>query len=80
MEIKVLGTGCAACKALYETTLQAVAATGVDATVEKEEDIVRIISYEVMGLPTLVIDGKVMAQGRKPSLKDMIDLLNRCKS
>lgn len=29
MEIKVLGTGCAGCKALYETVKQAVAEEGL---------------------------------------------------
>ncbi len=32
MEIKVLGTGCSSCKALYETTKQAISELGCDAT------------------------------------------------
>lgn len=79
-EIKILGTGCAACKALYETVAEAVASTGVDATVEKEEDIVRIISYGVMALPALVIDGKVVAKGRKLTLSEAVEFLNKHKS
>ena len=39
MEIKVLGTGCAGCRALYETVCKVVAETGLDATVVKEEEI-----------------------------------------
>ena len=41
MEIKVLGTGCAGCKALHETVKQAVAELGLDATVVKEEDVAK---------------------------------------
>lgn len=39
MEIKVLGTGCANCKALYATVEQAVKDLNLDATLLKEEDI-----------------------------------------
>ena len=39
MEIKVLGTGCANCKALYVTVEQAVRDLNLDATLVKEEDI-----------------------------------------
>ena len=48
MEIKVLGTGCAGCKALYETTKQAVEELALNATVVKEEDIMKIMSYNVI--------------------------------
>lgn len=77
MEIKVLGTGCAGCKALHETVKQAVAELGLAATVVKEEDIVKIMSYDVMTLPALVVDGRVVAQGRKLSLAEVRGLLTK---
>ena len=77
MEIKVLGTGCAGCKAPCETVRQAVAESGLDATVVKEEDIVKIMSYNVMNLPALVVDGRVVAQGRKLSLAEVRGLLTK---
>ncbi len=75
MEIKVLGTGCAGCKALYETTKQAVEELALNATVVKEEDIMKIISYNVMQLPALVVDEKVVSKGRKLSLVEVKELL-----
>ena len=77
MEIKVLGTGCAGCKVLHETVKQAVAELKLAATVVKEEDIVKIMSYDVMTLPALVVDGRVVAQGRKLSLAEVRGLLTK---
>lgn len=64
MEIKVLGTGCGACKALYATVEKVVNELGIDATLTKEEDLEKIMSYNVMSLPALMIDEKVVAKGK----------------
>lgn len=75
MKIKVLGTGCAGCKALYETVQKVVAETGIDATVEKEDDLIKIMGYNVMALPGLVIDEKVVSAGKKLSVEDLKAIL-----
>ena len=77
MEIKVLGTGCAGCKALYETVKQAVVELGLEATVVKEEDLMQIMQYNVLSLPGLVIDGKVVSSGKKLSLTEVKGLLSK---
>ena len=63
MEIKVLGTGCATCKALYNTVKELVNDLGIEATVIKEEDLLKIMGYNVLSLPALVVDEKVVAKG-----------------
>lgn len=64
MEIKILGTGCSSCKALYATVERVVKDMDIDAVLVKEEDLEKIMSYNVMSLPALVIDGEVVAKGR----------------
>lgn len=64
MEIKVLGTGCANCRALYSAVEQVVNELGLKADLVKVEDLMKIMEYNVMSLPALVVDGKVVAKGR----------------
>ena len=64
MEIKVLGTGCANCRALYSAVEQVVNELGLKADLVKEEDLMKIMEDNVMSLPALVVDGKVVAKGR----------------
>lgn len=75
MEIKVLGTGCPKCKSLEKATRDAVTELGINANVEKEEDIMKIMAYGIMHTPALVIDGKVVASGRVPNEKELKTLL-----
>ena len=75
MEIKVLGTGCAKCKALEKATREAVAKTGVNATVTKVEDIVEIMKLGIMTTPALVVNGKVLVKGKVPSVEELSKLL-----
>ena len=76
MEIKVLGTGCAKCKSLEKVTRKAVEELILDATVEKVEDIQKIMEYAVMRTPALVIDEKVVLSGQVPKVSELKELLN----
>lgn len=75
MEIKVLGTGCAKCKTLERITREAVEELKLDATIEKVEDIQKIMEFGVMFTPALVIDEKVTLSGKVPKLKEMKKIL-----
>jgi small redox-active disulfide protein 2 len=75
MNIKILGTGCPKCKALEKITREAVAEAGIDATIEKIEDIVKIMAYNVMHTPVLVINEKVVLSGQVPSISQVKDIL-----
>ncbi len=80
MIIQVLGTGCAKCKTLYEMVNEAIEETGVDALVEKVEDIQQILSYKLIMTPGLVIDGYVKVAGRLPSLDEVKRLIQAAKA
>ncbi|HEX2933819.1 MAG TPA: thioredoxin family protein [Bacteroidales bacterium] len=75
--IKILGTGCANCKNLEKATLSAVAELHADATVEKVEDVQKIMTYGVMRTPALVINEKVALYGRVPSVPELKDIIQK---
>lgn len=78
MNIKVLGSGCATCKAMYENVAEIVRESGIEANVVKEEDLMQIISYNVLSLPALVIDEKVVAKGLHKR-KELVKILEQYK-
>jgi len=75
MKIEILGTGCAKCKALEEATKQAVAKSGKFVQIEKVEDIMKIMEYQVMSTPGLVIDGKIVSTGKVLSVDEIVALI-----
>lgn len=77
MEIKVLGTGCARCVKTYEAVKKAIELAGANATIEKVEDIMEIMKYDIMATPAVVIDGEVKIRGRVPSEQEIIELIKQ---
>lgn len=75
MEIKVLGTGCTKCKALFATVELAVSELNLDAALTKVEDIQKIIGYNVMLTPALVVDEKVVSAGKSLSKEEVVNML-----
>ena len=71
MEIKVLGPGCLKCKQTEQNAKDAVAETGIDATVEKVTDVMEIAGYGIFGTPSVVIDGEVKSVGKIPTKEDV---------
>ena len=67
--IKVLGTGCANCKATMKLIEETAKARGVEVELEKVEDIGAIMAYGVMSTPGVVIEGVVVHAGGVPDRK-----------
>ena len=74
-KIQILGTGCQKCKTLTENARKAVEETGVEAEIEKVEDIKEIMKFNILMTPGFVIDGQVKAAGRVLSPEDIKKLL-----
>ncbi|MCJ7514857.1 MAG: thioredoxin family protein [Dehalococcoidia bacterium] len=75
MNIKILGPGCARCHQLEKTTSEVVKELGVNATVEEVKDMSKIIAYNVMMTPGLVIDEQVVSSGKVPSKAEVTQLI-----
>ena len=75
MNIKILGPGCARCHQLEKTTSEVVKELGIDATVEEVKDMGKIIAYNVMMTPGLVIDEQVVSSGKVPSKAEITQLI-----
>ncbi len=76
MEIKILGTGCPRCKSLEKKVINTLAEMDVAASVEKVDDIMKILEYGVMSTPGLVINGKVVYSGGIPSTGKIKEFIN----
>jgi small redox-active disulfide protein 2 len=76
MEIKVLGSGCCRCKKTFDTVKQVIEEDKVNATLEYVTDIAKILDYNIMSMPAIVIDGKVVLNGKVPSASEVRQLLN----
>jgi small redox-active disulfide protein 2 len=66
-DIKVLGAGCANCKATVRLVEEVAKAKGVEIALEKIEDIQKIMAYNIMSTPAVVIDGQVVHAGGIPA-------------
>lgn len=75
MIIKVLGTGCASCKKLEANAKEAVSKLGIEASVEKVENLQDIMAYGVMKTPALVVDETVKSMGKVLSSDDIVKLI-----
>lgn len=67
MEIKVLGPGCAKCKATYKVVEKVIGENNLDARLTKVEDIMEMMSYNIMSTPAVVVDGAVKIKGHVPT-------------
>jgi len=72
--IKILGTGCPKCKKTEAVVRETIADLGIDAEVQKVEEIQDIIKYNVMSTPAVVVDEVVKIKGRIPSAAELREL------
>jgi small redox-active disulfide protein 2 len=71
MDIKVLGPGCAKCEQLEKEVRNVLAEMDLAANLEKVKDFQKIMSYNIMQTPALVINEKVKVFGKIPKKEDI---------
>lgn len=74
--IKILGTGCAKCKATEANVKEAVSQLGIEANIIKVEDIQEIMQYNVLSTPVLVIDEQIKIKGKVATVDEIKSLLS----
>lgn len=77
MKIKILGTGCPKCNQLEKSTQNVVNELGIDAQIEKVDDIMEIMKYGIASTPALVVDEKVVVKGRVPAQEELKKIINQ---
>ncbi len=50
---------------------EAADSLGIEYTIEKVKDIVRITGFGVMAVPALVVNGEIKSSGRIPRIEDI---------
>ncbi len=63
MRIQVIGAGCAACKHMEADVRTVVARLGLDATIERVDDLEQIVCFGLFALPGLAVDGQMISAG-----------------
>ncbi|MBW1800148.1 MAG: thioredoxin family protein [Deltaproteobacteria bacterium] len=79
MEIKVLGPGCNQCDQLEQDLMSVLSEFNIPGNVDHVRDIKEIGTYGVMGMPALIINGKVKSVGKVPPRSKLIEWLKGTK-
>jgi small redox-active disulfide protein 2 len=74
MQIKVLGTGCKKCHALYDNVKEAIK-DRLDASVIEVTDVMAIANAGVLRTPALMVGSKVLSSGRVPDVDEIKTML-----
>lgn len=77
MVIQILGTGCPNCRTLESNTKKAVEELDSGIEVVKVEDITKILEFQVMRLPAMVINGKVAMYGKVPPVAEIREIIQK---
>lgn len=74
-QIKILGQGCAKCKTTYDNVMSALKESGIEAEVEKIEDMEEMMKYNILTTPVLMIDDVIKVKGRVADINEIKQLL-----
>jgi len=75
VKLEIFGTGCMKCKRLMKNVEKAVKDLGIDAEIEKIEDITAIMDRGIMLTPALAVDGELKVSGRVADVNELKTIL-----
>jgi len=67
LDIKVLGPGCINCEKLYNLCNEVVTENNLQAKIEKIVDPNKFLDYGIMLTPALIVNNKILTQGKLPT-------------
>ncbi len=74
-EIKVFGAGCQRCESLYDNIVLALEDLGLKAKIQKVQDLRLIAAHGIITTPGLMVNGRIISQGKVLSVDELKDLL-----
>lgn len=77
ISIKILGPGCAKCKATLEVVKKAVEQSAMKADITKIEDLEGMMQYNILTTPVVVINEEIKISGRVPTVDEIKKLLTQ---
>ena len=80
LTIKILGSGCPNCQKLAYLAERAVGHLSIEARIEKVTDYAKIMEYNVLSTPGLVVNEKLVSAGRIPSEAEITTFLTTALS
>ncbi|MFR2535021.1 MAG: thioredoxin family protein [Clostridia bacterium] len=75
MNVKIIGSNCKNGMQLYKMTTRAIESVGGDIKIEKLDDHHAIERYNVKNIPGLVINDKLVSQGKVLSEREISKIL-----
>jgi small redox-active disulfide protein 2 len=77
MKIEIFGSGCPKCIELEKRAREAVLRVKLKATFDHIYDINQIVERGIFITPALVVDGKVLFEGKIPSVDELVIALTK---
>jgi small redox-active disulfide protein 2 len=78
VRIEILGTGCKKCQDLEKNAKVAISKLNGYHQVIKVQDVTKIMEFNVISTPALVIDGVVLSSGKLLSVEEIFELMKGC--
>jgi len=77
MKIEVAGPGCPRCSATFNNVTRALQELDLSVEVVKITDLETMLARGILQSPALIIDGKIVLQGRIPTVEQIKDFIQK---